>query len=241
MARQARKWQKALSEFATDYLVPVLVMFVLVIVGLGILGIAGWILRQIVVPVFGVLVVLAAFAILTSELSWRLSTFNALIGVGSTFYAVLAFTREPFQTIVGIAIGSLCALSFYLYGDPLKASKHEAKTMADARGNQLKVVLLKGEELDINMLAGVAAGLLFPLFCWGFREYGAWSLFLGLYASLALGRSISWIAVEADTQTAYFWRPFAFLNKVPGFSQLFQWWHEIRRFLGTAIAHWAQE
>ncbi|MCS7191756.1 MAG: hypothetical protein NZ937_02075 [Armatimonadetes bacterium] len=241
MARQSGKWQRALSEFITDYLVPVLGMFVLIMVGLGILGIIGWILRQIVLPVFIVLVVLAVIAILTAQLSWRLATFNALVGIGSTLYAVLAFAKEPFQTIVGIVVGILCAFALYLHGEPLKASKREVKTMVDAKGNQFKVILLKGEEFDINMLAGISLGLLVPLICWGFREYGAWSLFLGLYASLALGRAISWIVIEADTQTAYFWRPFAFLNKVPVFSHLFQWWHEVRRFLGTSIAHWAQE
>lgn len=241
MARQTERWQKALSEFATDYLVPVLGVFVLAIVGLGVLGIAGFLLRVIVIPVLLALVVLAVAAILTSEVSWRLATLDALIGVGSTFYAVLAFSKEPFQTLVGVAIGALCALTLHLYGDTAKASKQEAKTMVDATGNQVKVVLLKGDQPDINMLAGVASGLLIPLICWGFKEYGAWSLFIGLYASLALGRAISWIAIEADTETAYFWRPFAFLNKVPVFSHLFGWWHEVRRFLGTAVGHWSQE
>ncbi len=241
MARQVEKWQKALSEFATVYLVPVLGIFVFFMVGLGILGITGWILKQIAIPVFIVLVVLAAIAILTAELSWRLVTFNALVGIGLIFHSVLALTREPFQTIVGIAIGTLFAFALHLYGDTAKASKHEAKTMVDAKGNQFKAVLLKGDEPDINMIVGSIAGLFIPILCWVSREYGLWSLFLGLSASIALGRAISWIAVEADTQTAYFWRPFAFLNKVPVFSHLFQWWHEVRRVLGTGIAHWAQE
>ncbi|MCS7264719.1 MAG: hypothetical protein NZ805_07790 [Armatimonadetes bacterium] len=241
MARQIGKWQRALSEFATDYLVPVLGMFVLIIVGLGILGVTGWILRQIVLPVFVILVVLAVAALLTAELSWRLLAFNALVGIGSTFFAVLAFSREPFQTVVGIAIGSLCVLSLHLYGEPMKASQKEVKTIVDAKGNQFKAVLLKGDEFDFNMLSGIALGLIIPLFCWVLRDYGAWSLFLGLYASLALGRAISWIAVESDTKTAYFWQPFSFLKKLPGFSHLFRWWHEIRQFLGTTVAHWAQE
>lgn len=38
MAYQAGKWWKALREFAADYLLPVGLMFVLVVVGLGVLG-----------------------------------------------------------------------------------------------------------------------------------------------------------------------------------------------------------
>lgn len=240
MVHQTEKWQKALKEFASVYLLPAAGMFILVIVGLGILGIAGWILRHIAVPVFAVLLLLAVFALLTAEMVWRLMTFNVLIGIGATFYAVVALTRDAFPTIVGIALGVLSAVALHLYGDTMKASRQEKKTLTDAKGRSYKVVLLSADNPDVGMLVSVGAGLLIPLLCWVFREYGTWGLFLGLYASLALGRAISWISVESDTQTIYFWRPFAFLNQVPGFSQFFQWWREVCQMLGIGIAHWVR-
>lgn len=241
MAHQAEKWWKAFREFAADYLLPVGLMFVLVIVGLGVLGIAGLLLRHIAIPVFVVLVVLALIALLTAEMVWRLVTFNALIGIGATFYAVAALTKEGFPTIVGILLGILGAISLHLYGDTMKASKLEKKTITDATGRTYKAVLLSSDNPNASVLGSAVAGLVIPLLCWGFREYGTWSLFLGLYASLALGRAISWISAEVDTQTLYFWRPFAFLNQVPGFAQFFRWWREVRQMLGIGIAHWAQE
>lgn len=241
MARQAEKWLKAFKEFATDYLLPVGLMFILVIVGLGVLGILGWLLRHIAIPVFAVLVVLALAALLTAEMVWRLMTFNAAVGIGATFYAIIALTRDASPTIIGILLGALVTITLHLYGDTLKASKQERKTLTDAKGRTYKVVLLSGNNLDISVLASAIAGLVIPLLCWGFRDYGTWSLFLGLYASLALGRAISWISVEADTQTIYFWHPFAFLKQVPGFAQFFQWWREVRQMLGIGIAHWVQE
>lgn len=188
-----------------------------------------------------VLVVLALIALLTAEMVWRLATFNALVGIGATFYTVVALTKEGFPTIVGILLGALGAMALHLYGDTMKASKREKKTLTDATGRTYKVVLLSGDNPDVGVLASAIAGLVIPLLCWGFREYGAWSLFLGLYTSLAIGRAISWISTEADTQTLYFWRPFAFLTQVPGFAQFFQWWREVRQLLGIGIAHWAQE
>ncbi len=241
MARQAEKWLKPLRDFAADYLLPVGLMFVLVIVGLGVLGVAGWLLRHIAIPVFAVLLVLALIALLTAEMVWRLATFNALVGIGATFYAVVALTQEAFPTIVGILLGALVALALHLYGDTMKASKQEKKTLTNAAGQTYKVVLLSGDNPDVSVLASAVAGLVIPLLCWVFQEYGAWSLFLGLYASLALGRAISWISTEADTQTLYFWRPFAFLNRVPGFAHFFQWWRDFRQLLGIGIAHWAKE
>lgn len=241
MARQTEKWWKSVKEFATDYLLPVAGVFVLVIVGLGVLGILGWLLRHIVIPVFVVLVVLALLALMTAEMVWRLVTFNALVGIVATFFAVVALTKETFPTVVGVLLGALGAITLHLYGDTMKASEKEKRTLTDARGRTFKAVLLSGDAPDVSILASAFAGLVIPLLCWGFREYGTWSLFLGIYSSLALGRAISWIAVEADTQTAYFWRPFAFLNRVPGFAQFFQWWREVRQLLGTGVAHWARE
>ncbi|MFN4180980.1 MAG: hypothetical protein ACK4I8_11745 [Armatimonadota bacterium] len=240
MVHQTEKWQKALKEFASVYLLPAAGVFVLVIVGLGVLGIAGWMLRHIAIPVFAVLLLLAVVALLTAEMVWRLATFNALVGIGTTFYAVVALTRDAFPTIVGVALGVLSAIVLHLYGDTMKASEKEKKTFTDAKGRPYKVVLLSGDNPDAGMLASAGAGLLIPLLCWGFREHGTWSLFLGLYASLALGRAISWISVESDTQTIYLWRPFPFLNRVPGFSHFFQWWREFRQILGIGIAHWAR-
>lgn len=241
MIRQMGKWWKPLKEFASDYLMPIACVFILVIAGLGVLGIAGWLLRHIAIPIFVVLIILALIALLTAEMVWRLVTLNALIGIGTTFYAVVALTRDVFPTIVGILLGILSAIVLHLYGDTMKASKQEKKTLTDAKGQAYKVVLLSGDNPDVSVLASAIAGLVIPLLCWGFREHGAWSLFLGLYASLALGRAISWISTEADTKTLYFWRPFAFLHQVPGFAQFFQWWREVRQMLGIGIAHWVQE
>lgn len=242
MTRQAEKWWKTLKEFATDYLLPVGFVFVLVIVGLGVLGISGWLLRHIVIPVLAVLIVLALAALLTAEMVWRLVTFNALIGIGTTFYAAIALTRDAAPTIIGILLGILGAVTLHLYGDTLKASEREKRVITDSKGRTLSLVLLSGDCPDVRLLASAFAGLVIPLLCWGFREhYGTWNLFLGLYASLALGRAISWISVEADTKTIYFWQPFAFLKQVPGFAQFFQWWREVRQILGIGIAHWVQE
>ncbi len=241
MARQMEKWWKPLKEFASDYLLPVAGVFILVIFGLGVLGIAGLLLRHIAIPIFAVLVVLALIALLTAEMVWRLVTFNVLIGIGATFYAVIALTKDAPPVIVGVLLGTLSAIALHLYGDTMKASKHEKKTLTNAKGQTYKAVFLSGDNPDMGVLASAIAGLVIPLLCWGFREHGAWSLFLGLYASLALGRAISWISTEADTQTLYFWRPFAFLNQVPGFAQFFRWWREVRQMLGIGIAHWAQE
>lgn len=241
MARQVGKWWKPLKEFASDYLLPIAGVFILVIFGLGVLGIAGWLLKHIAIPVFVVLIVLALIALLTAEMVWRLATFNALVGIGATFYAVVALTKDAPLTIIGILLGALGATVLYLYGDTMKAAKQESKTLTDAKGQAYKVVLISGDNPDVSVLASAIAGLIVPLLCWGYREHGAWSLFLGLYASLALGRAISWISTEADTKTIYFWRPFAFLKQIPGFAQFFQWWHEVRQILGIGVAHWAQE
>lgn len=241
MAFQKEKWWKVLKEFAADYLLPVLGVFILVIVGLGILGIFGLLLRHIAIPLFVVLIILALIALLTAEMVWRLATFNALVGIGATFYAVIALTKDALPTIVGILLGTLGAIALYLYGDTMKASKQERKTFTNTKGQTYKAVFLSGNNPDVTVLLSAIAGLVVPLLCWGYREYGTWSLFLGLYASLALGRTISWISTEADTQTLYFWRPFAFLKQVPGFAQFFQWWREVRQMLGIGVAHWVQE
>jgi len=51
MTHPTTNWRKALKDFAADYLVPVAGMFVLVLVGLGILGVTGWVLRWIALQV----------------------------------------------------------------------------------------------------------------------------------------------------------------------------------------------
>lgn len=241
MNRPATDWKKSVSDFATTYLVPVVFMLVLVFVGLGFLGIAGLIIRHILVPVIGVLVLLAVVSLLTAEMFWRLPTFNALIGLGFTYPAVIALTKEPLQAIVGVALGVLGVVALHLYGDTMKASEHEKKTMTDFRGNQHQAVFLTKNEPDFTMLAGALSGVIAPLVCWSLREHGLWSLFLGLYTSLALGRAISWLSVEADTHAIYFWRPFAFLKQIPGFSHFLNWWRQVRQLIGIGIAHWAQE
>ncbi|MCX7643561.1 MAG: hypothetical protein N2116_07140, partial [Armatimonadetes bacterium] len=187
MARRPEKWWQPLKEFATDYLLPVALMFILVIAGLGVLGISGWVLRYIAIPVFVILLVLALIALLTAEMVWRLVTFNALLGLGATFYAIIALAKDGPPTIIGILLGTLGAIALHLYGDTMKASKREKQTLTDAKGRVYKAVLLSGENPDISVLASSFAGLVIPLLCWGFRDYGAWSLFLGLYASLAVG------------------------------------------------------
>jgi len=241
MARPTTDWRKVALDFASTYLLPVLGIFVMVIVGLGLLGIAGFVLRHVAIPVVAFLVFLAVIALLTVEMVWRLSTFNALLGLILTYPAVAALMREPLQAIFGIVIGALGALTLHLYGDTLKATEHEKKVVSDATGKTYQVVILSGNSPDIPMLAAALISLVVTLLCWVFREHGTLSLFLALFASLALGRAISWISVEADTKTLYFWRPFAFLGKVPGFSQFFQWWRQVRHLLGIGIAHWARE
>jgi hypothetical protein len=234
-------WKKVALDFASTYLLPVLGIFMMVIVGLGLLGIAGFVLRHVAIPIVTFLVLLAVIALLTVEMVWRLSTFNALLGLILTYPAVAALMREPLQAIFGIVIGALGALTLHLYGDTLKAAEHEKRVMSDATGKTYQAVVLSGNSPDIPMLASALISLAVTSICWVFREYGALSLFISLYASLALGRAISWISVEADTQTLYFWQPFAFLRKVPGFSHFFQWWRQVRHLLGIGIAHWAQE
>lgn len=241
MNRPTADWKKSVSDFATTYFVPVVFMLVLVFVGLGFLGIAGVIIRHIVVPVIGILILLAIVSLLTAEMFWRLPTFNALLGLGFTYPAVIALTKEPLQAIVGIALGVLGVVSLHLYGDTMKASEQEKKTMTDVRGNQHQAVFLTKNEPDFMMLAGALSGIIAPLVCWSLKEHGLWSLFLGLYASLALGRAISWLSVEADTHAIYFWRPLAFLKQIPGFSHFFNWWHQVRHLIGIWLAHWAQE
>ena len=241
MARPATDWKKAATDFATTYLLPVLGIFVMVIVGLGLLGIAGFLLRHVAIPIAVVLVLLALVALLTVEMVWRLSTFNALLGLIFTYPAVVALIREPLQTIFGVVVGALGALTLHLYGDTLKASEQQRKVMNDPTGQTHQVVILSKNAPDAPMLVVVVVSLAFTLLCWGFRKYGTWDLFLGLFASLSLGRAISWISVEADTKALYFWQPFAFLKGVPGFSQFFRWWRQVRHLLGIGIAHWAQE
>jgi hypothetical protein len=81
--------------------------------------------------------------------------------------------------------------------------------------------------------------LLLPLICWALQGYGLWGLFWGLYATLAIGRSLSWLSVETDTQRKIFWHPFAFLRHYPPFDRTFHWWHQTRRWLGIGIAQWS--
>ena len=241
MARPTTDWKRAATDFATTYLLPVLGIFVMVIVGLGLLGIAGFLLRNVAIPIAIVLVLLALVALLTVEMVWRLSTFNALLGLIFTYPAVVALMREPLQAIFGVVVGALGALTLHLYGDTLKASEQQRKVMNDPTGQTHQVVILSKNVPDAPMLVVVVVSLVLTVLCWGYREHGTWSLFLGLFAFLALGRAISWISVEADTKALYFWQPFAFLKEVPGFSQFFQWWRQVRHLLGIGIAHWAQE
>jgi len=241
MARPATDWKKAATDFASTYLLPVLGIFVMVIVGLGLLGIAGFLLRHVAIPIAIVLVLLALVALLTVEMVWRLSTFNALLGLIFTYPAVVALMREPLQAIFGIVVGALATLTLHLYGDTLKAAEQQKKVVNDPTGQTHQVVILSKNAPDAPMLAVMVGSLIFTLLCWGFREHGTWNLFLGLFASLALGRAISWISVEADTKVLYFWQPFAFLREVSGFSQFFRWWRQVRHLLGIGIAHWAQE
>jgi len=241
MARPTADWKKVAADFASTYLLPVLGIFVMVIVGLGFLGIAGFLLRHVAIPIAIVLLLLALVALLTVEMVWRLSTFNALLGLIFTYPAVVALMREPFQAIFGIVVGALVALTLHLYGDTLKAAEKQKKVVNDPTGQTHQVVILSKNAPDAPMLAVMVGSLIFTLLCWGFREHGTWNLFLGLFASLALGRAISWISVEADTKVLYFWQPFAFLKEVPGFSQFFRWWRQVRHLLGIGFAHWAQE
>ncbi len=241
MARPTTDWKKATTDFASTYLLPVLGIFVMVIVGLGLLGIAGFLLRHVAIPIVIVLLLLALLALLTVEMVWRLSTLNALLGLIFTYPAVVALTREPLQAIFGIVIGALGALTLYLYGDTLKAAEQQRKVMNDPTGQTHQVVILSKNFPDAPMLVVVVISLVLTLLCWGFREQGTWSLFLGLFTSLALGRAISWISVEAETKALYFWQPFAFLKEVPGFSQFFRWWRQVRQLLGIGIAYWVQE
>ena len=241
MARPTMDWKKVALDFASTYLLPVLGIFVMVIVGLGLLGIAGFVLRHVAIPIVTLLALLAVIALLTVEMVWRLSTFNALLGLILTYPAVAALMREPLQAIFGIVIGTLGALTLHLYEDTLKATKLEKRVVSDSTGQTHRVVILSKNAPDPLVLAVAVVSLAITLLCWGFRKYGTWDLFLGLYASLALGRAISWISVEADTKTLYFWQPFAFLREVPGFSQFFRWWRQVRHLLGIGIAHWARE
>jgi len=142
MARPTTDWKRAATDFATTYLLPVLGIFVMVIVGLGLLGIAGFLLRHVAIPIAIVLVLLALVALLTVEMVWRLSTFNALLGLIFTYPAVVALMREPLQAIFGIVIGALGALTLHLYGDTLKASEQQRKVMNDPTGQTHQVVIL---------------------------------------------------------------------------------------------------
>ncbi|MFA0754251.1 MAG: hypothetical protein IMHGJWDQ_002036 [Candidatus Fervidibacter sp.] len=242
MTHPTTNWRKALKDFAADYLVPVAGMFVLVLVGLGILGVTGWVLRWIALPMIVVLVVLGAVAILTSEMVWRLSTFNAVAGLIATYYAVHALVNEFVPTLVGVLLGIVVVMGLFLYAnDPAKAQAKEKQTLTDPTGRSHQVIVLSGNELDVPMVVGALKGLALVIVCWLLRSYGMWEFLWGLLATLALGRAIAWISLEADTQTLYFWHPFPFLREMPGFAQLFAWWHQVRRLLGVGVAHWAQE
>lgn len=242
MIRPARDWRKVAADFASTYLLPVLGVFVVVVLGLGLLGIVGLLLRHVVIPAIAILVLLTVAALLTADVVWRLSTFNALLGLIFTYPAVSALTREPLQAILGMVIGAFGTIALHLYGDTLKAAEQSnKKVMTDTRGQTYQVVILSGNASDTLMLAAVSVGLVVILLCWFLRHHGAWDFFLGLYASTALGRAISWISVESDTQTLYFWQPFPFLKQVPGFSHFFRWWQQVKHVLGIGIAHWSQE
>ncbi len=241
MARPTADWKRTLSDFAATYLVPVAGVFLVVLIGLGILGLVGWLLR-LAVPIAIVLLALAVVVLLAAEMVWRLITFNALIGLVSTYYAVYALIANFVPALIGALSGVLIVLALYFYGDPERwLQGKEKRTVQTALGQTKSAVLLSGTELTPSIGAVAFGALLLTILCWLAREHGTWDFLLSLITTLALGRAIVWISLEADTQTFYFWRPFEFLRQLPLFAAFFRWWHEVRRLLGIGIAHWAQD
>ncbi len=241
MARPTTNWKRVVADFATTYLVPVVGVFVLVLVGLGILGLVGLGLR-LVLPVAVVALVLAVVSLLAAEMVWRLVTFNALLGLVSIYFAVHALVREFVPAFVGLLLGILTVLLLHFYGDPEKSLKSQAKqTVTDATGHSRPAVIFSGTKVSPTVGAVAFGALLLTILCWVWREHGTWNFFLTLFSSLALGRAVVWIVMEADTQTLYFWHPFAFLREVPGFAEFFRWWRQVRSLLGIGIAYWAQD
>lgn len=237
MTQPATDWKKAVRDFASDYLLPVGGLIALFIIGIGALALAGLGL-MIAVPIALVLLLLLIIALLTSEVRWRIAALNSVLGIGATFYAVDSLLREPLWTILGVIVGGLLVWALYMNGDPVRVKEKSPETLTDALGQSHRVLLLSSDALNLQMIVGGLVGLALTILC---LYVGAWSFFLGLYASVALGRAMSWFSVEADANVKVFWQPTAFLRGYTPFRQVFNWWHQTRRLIAIGFVHWVQE
>jgi hypothetical protein len=238
MASPRRDAWKTVKEFAGDYLFPAVAVMVAVIVLLGVLTVGG-LLVAFLIPVALTLAVLMGIVLLAAEMLWRVAVLDLLLGLGASVYAVSLLTQDPVPTLIGGLVGGLTAALLHLSGEPMEVRALPTQALTDALGQNHQVVILNGDRPHLAALVGSGMGLLLPLICWALQGYGLWGLFWGLYATLAIGRSLSWLSVETDTQRKIFWHPFAFLRHYPPFDRTFHWWHQTRRWLGIGIAQWS--
>jgi len=238
MASPRRDVGKSVREFAGDYLLPAAAVMVAVVVLLGLLTIGGLVLA-LVLPIALTLAVLAAIVLLAAEMLWRVAVLDLLLGLGASVYAVNLLIQEPLTTFVGGLLGGLTAALLHLSGEPMRVRHLPTQALTDATGQNHPAILLNGDQPHFAALVGSFVGLLALLICWALQGYGLWSLFWGLYATLAIGRALSWFSVEADLQRKVFWQPFAFLRHYPPFHQVFHWWRQTRRWLGIGLAQWS--
>ncbi len=238
MASPRRNGLKAFKEFAGEYLLPAAAVMVAGIILLGLLAITG-LFVAVLIPILATVAVLIILVLLSAEMLWRVAVLDLLLGAGASIYAITQLTQNPVLTFIGALLGALTAALLYLSGEMDRVRQMPPQNLTDASGQSHAVLILCDDRPNTSALSGMVGGLVTLLLCWVLRDYGLWGLFWGAYASLAVGRALSWFSVEADLQQKIFWQPFAFLHHYPPFDRVFRWWQQTRHWLGIGLAHWS--
>lgn len=239
MDKTTASWD-TLKTFATDYLMPVAALIAVMVVGLGLVALGG-LFFAIAAPIALIFAVLIACLYLTTDLSWRISVLDALIGVGATILSLPGLVTVPILTILGAVVGAAIALGLYLANDPGRAYETYEKAIdtLTVRGETYRVMRIAETGWTQQVILGGIGGLVLSVLCWFLPVLGLWNVFVAFVAGLALGRSMSWFALEGDRDLMIFWRPTPFLADVPVLKIIFDWIRHIRTLAGLSLAHWA--